>query len=113
MTMSRRELIAAGAVASALATGGLSACSYPDIPNIDLPGRYFAAIALGRLVKAREWADDEISLAIVSTVGTQRFEGADDVGEAIFKLFKSEGFTMVGDEVDTPYGGMYWRNLGP
>lgn len=53
------------------------------------------------------------SLSLVSTAGSQRFEGPDDVAEALHRLLRVEGFSMIGDAKEVIAGGMYWRHLGP
>ena len=113
MTLSRRDLIATGAIVGAVAASGLSACTPADIPNIDLPGKFFAAISMGRLAQARQWLSPAISLSLVSTAGSQRFAGPQDVVEAMNRMFSDEGFRMIGDKDDDHLGGMYWREMGP
>ena len=114
MTMSRRDVFAAGALVAALGAGATSACS-PASVTLDLPNKFFAPIAKGALVEARKSAHPSISLALVSTVGTQRFQGPEDVTEALYRLMTVEGFSMIGDSplAEDVFGGMYWRDIGP
>ena len=114
MTMSRRDIFAAGALVAALGAGATSACSPASIP-FDLPNKFFVAIAKGALVEARKSAHPSISLALVSTMGTQMFEGPEDVTEALHRLMTVEGFSMIGDSplAEDVSGGMYWRGIGP
>ena len=115
MSISRRDVFAAGAIFAALGSSATSACSPPAFRELDLPNKFFAAIAKGALAEARKSAHPSISLAVVSTAGTQMFDGPDAVTEALNRFLRIEGFAMIGDSslAQDAYGGMYWRDLGP
>ena len=112
--MDRRSLIlTAGLATAALTTGAASACSPLDVSVTELPARFFAKVAVGRLVEAKELLSASATLSLITSEGAQLFEGPRDVAEAVHRLLNIDGFSMIGDTKTSAMGGLYWITMGP
>ncbi len=114
MTISRRDILIGATIASTIATSStLSACSPASLDHLTGPGQFFALLARGEWVRAREMLADDASLSVVSSVGGQTFTDRQGIVELLGSMLQHEGFNMIGDNADQSQGGMYWRLIGP
>lgn len=109
----RGLLVTAGIVSVIVSTGAVSACSPADTAVTQLPAKFFAKVAVGRLVEAKAELTTTVTLSLVTSEGAQLFKGPYEVAEAVHRLLNAEGFSMIGDTQDNAVGGFYWASMGP